>query len=303
MNLEKDIEQFSNDFKISMNFNYSLKNHNWFNIGGKTKVFFKAETLNDLCKFMKLFGEKINFFLLGAGSNILVKDTGFDGVIIKLGKSFSNISLLNDETIIAGSAALDHQVSNFAKDNGIGGLEFLSCIPGSVGGGIRMNSGCYGTEFKDILLSVQAIDKNGNILTIPSSKIKFDYRKNSLPKELIFLSASLKGQKKTQKDIQSKINFLKEKKSETQPSQIKTGGSTFKNPKNQTQKKVWELINEIIPKNKMFGDAAISDKHSNFFVNKKNASYDQMKQLIDYVRLEIEKQTGIKLELEIEIVG
>ena len=303
MNLEKDIEQFSNDFKISMNFNYSLKNHNWFNIGGKTKVFFKAETLNDLCKFMKLFGEKINFFLLGAGSNILVKDTGFDGVIIKLGKSFSNISLLNDETIIAGSAALDHQVSNFAKDNGIGGLEFLSCIPGSVGGGIRMNSGCYGTEFKDILLSVQAIDKNGNILTIPSSKIKFDYRKNSLPKELIFLSASLKGQKKNQKDIESKINFLKEKKSETQPSQIKTGGSTFKNPKNQTQKKVWELINEIIPKNKMFGDAAISDKHSNFFVNKKNASYDQMKQLIDYVRLEIEKQTGIKLELEIEIVG
>ena len=303
MNLEKDIEQFSNDFKISMNFNYSLKNHNWFNIGGKTKVFFKAETLNDLCKFMRLFGQKINFFSLGAGSNILVKDTGFDGVIIKLGKSFSNISLLNDETIIAGSAALDHQVSNFAKDKGIGGLEFLSCIPGSVGGGIRMNSGCYGTEFKDILLSVQAIDKNGNILTIPSSKIEFDYRKNNLSKELIFLSASLKGRKKTQKDIESKINFLKGKKSETQPSQIKTGGSTFKNPKNQTQKKVWELINEIIPKNKVIGDAAISDKHSNFFVNKKNASYDQMKQLIDFVRLEIEKQTGIKLELEIEIVG
>ncbi len=303
MNLEKDIEQFSSDFKISMNFNYSLKNHNWFNIGGKTKVFFKAETLNDLCKFMKLFGKKINFFSLGAGSNILVKDTGFDGVIIKLGKSFSNISLLNDETIVAGSAALDHQVSNFAKENGIGGLEFLSCIPGSVGGGIRMNSGCYGTEFKDILLSVQAINKNGNILTIPSSKIKFEYRKNNLPKELIFLSASLKGRKKNQKDIESKINVLKVKKSETQPSQIKTGGSTFKNPKNQTQKKVWELINEIIPKNKMFGDAAISDKHSNFFVNKKNASYDQMKQLIDFVRLEIEKQTGIKLELEIEIVG
>ena len=303
MKIDKDIEQFSIDSNINMNFNYSLKNHNWFNIGGKTKVFFKAETLNDLSRFMKYFGKKINFFSLGAGSNILVKDSGFDGVTIKLGKSFSNISLLNDETIIAGSAALDHKVSNFAKDNGIGGLEFLSCIPGSIGGGIRMNSGCYGTEFKDILLSVQAIDKNGNILTIPSSKIKFDYRKNSLPKELIFLSASLKGLKKTQKDIESKINFLKEKKSETQPSQIKTGGSTFKNPKNQTQKKVWELINEIIPKNKMFGDAAISDKHSNFFVNKKNASYDQMKQLIDYVRLEIEKQTGIKLELEIEIVG
>ena len=166
-----------------------------------------------------------------------------------------------------------------------------------------MNAGCFGREVKDILISVQASDVEGNIFTIPSDKIKFDYRKNSLPKELIFLSASLTGLKKTQKDIESKINFLKEKKSETQPSQIKTGGSTFKNPKNQTQKKVWELINEIIPKNKMFGDAAISEKHSNFFVNKKNASYDEMKQLIDHVRLEIEKQTGIKLELEIEIVG
>tara|TARA_S200000501_G_scaffold354927_1_gene376086 strand:- start:667 stop:1578 length:912 start_codon:yes stop_codon:yes gene_type:complete len=303
MNIEKDIEKFSNDSNINVNFNYSLKKHNWFNIGGNTKVFFKAETLNDLSKFMRRFGSKINFFSLGAGSNILVKDSGFDGVIIKLGKSFTNISLLNDETIIAGSAALDHKVSNFAKDNGIGGLEFLSCIPGSIGGGIRMNSGCYGTEFKDILLSVQAIDKNGSILTIPSSKINFEYRKNDLSKELIFLSASIKGKKKSQKDIEKKINFLKAKKLETQPSQIKTGGSTFKNPKNQTEKKVWELINEIIPRDKIFGDAAISGKHSNFFVNKKNASYDQMKQLIDFVTSEIENETGIKLELEIEIVG
>ncbi len=303
MNTEKEIEQFSNQFNINMNYNYSLKNYNWFNIGGKTKVFFKAEKLNDLSKFMKLFGKKINFFSLGAGSNILVKDTGFDGATIKLGKSFSNISLLNDETIIAGSAALDHKVSSFAKDNGIGGLEFLSCIPGSIGGGIRMNSGCYGTEFKDILLSVQVIDNNGNIFTIPASKINFEYRKNDLSKDLIFLSASLKGQKKAQKDIEKKINFLKEKQNKTQPSQIKTGGSTFKNPKNQTKKKVWELINEIIPKNKMFGDAAISHKHSNFFVNKKNATYDQMKQLIDFVCLQIKKETGVKLELEIEIVG
>ena len=303
MKIKKDIEKFSNDYKISMNFDYSLKNYNWFNIGGKTKVFFKAETLNDLSKFMKLFGKKINFFSLGAGSNILVKDSGFNGVTIKLGKSFSNISLLNNETIIAGSAALDHQVSNFAKNNGIGGLEFLSCIPGSIGGGIRMNSGCYGTEFKDILLSVQVIDNNGIIYTIPASKINFEYRKNNLSKDLIFLSASLKGQKKIQKDIEEKIYLLKQNKIKTQPSKIKTGGSTFKNPKNQTQRKVWELINEIIPKNKIFGDAAISEKHSNFFVNKKNATYDQMKQLIDFVCTKIEKETGIKLELEIEIVG
>ena len=302
MIIKKDIEKFSKEFSININFDQSLKKHNWFNIGGNSKIYFKAEKLNHLSKFIKKFGKKINFFPLGVGSNVLFKDSGYNGVIIKLGRSFSNISLLNNETIIAGSAALDYQVSNFAKENNIGGLEFLSCIPGSIGGGIKMNSGCYGLEFKDILLSVQAIDRNGNIFTIPASKINFEYRKTDLAKDLIFLSATLKGKKGDKKEIEKKIIFLKEKKSKTQPSQIKTGGSTFKNPKNQTKKKVWELINEIIPKDTEFGDAAISDKHSNFFINKKNATFDQMKKLIDFVRSKVKKETGIKLELEIEIV-
>ena len=147
-----------------------------------------------------------------------------------------------------------------------GGFEFLSCIPGTVGGGLKINSGCYGREFKDILLSVQVIDrKNGLIKTIPSSQINLGYRKSDLHKDYIYLSASFKGKKKKSEEIENEINFLKNKKNISQPSKIKTGGSTFKNPIDQTTKKAWELIKESVPENINFGDASISKKHSNFF--------------------------------------
>ena len=187
------LKKFSEQTNGKLIFDYDLKKTNWFNIGGNAKAFFKPENLKDLINFLKNFGNKENFFILGAGSNILIKDQGFDGIVIKLGKNFSNISLLPNKTIIAGSASIDKKVSEFASENDIGGLEFLSCIPGSIGGGIRMNSGCFGVEFKDILLSVQAINREGKVLTIPSSNIKFEYRTNDLPKDLIFLSASFKG--------------------------------------------------------------------------------------------------------------
>ena len=193
-------------------FDYDLKKTNWFNIGGKTKAFFKPENLDDLISFLKNFGNKENFFILGVGSNILIKDQGFDGVVIKLGKNFSNISLLPNKTIIAGSASIDKKVAEFASENDIGGLEFLSCIPGSVGGGVRMNSGCFDSEFKDILVSVQAINKFGKVLTIPSSSIKFDYRKNDLPRDLIFLSASFKGKFKRKDIVKKEMETLKKKK-------------------------------------------------------------------------------------------
>ena len=165
-----------------------------------------------------------------------------------------------------------------------------------------MNSGCFGTEFKDILLSVQAVDRAGNVLTIPSVNIKFEYRTNDLSKDLIFLSASFKGKFKN-KDIAKKdMETLKKKKEETQPTRIKTGGSTFKNPITQTNEKVWKLIKSSIPANSSFGDAMISEKHSNFFVNKNNATYKDMKELIDLVRNSVREKTGINLDLEIEIV-
>ena len=284
-------------------FDYDLKKTNWFNIGGKTKAFFKPENLEDLISFLKNFGNKEKIFILGVGSNILIKDQGFDGVVIKLGKNFSNISLLPNKTIIAGSATTDKKVAEFACENDIGGLEFLSCIPGSVGGGVRMNSGCFDNEFKDILLSVQALDRSGKVLTIPSSSIKFDYRKNDLPRDLIFLSASFKGKFKRKDIVKKEMEIFKKKKDKAQPTQVKTGGSTFKNPIKQTNKKVWELIKSSVPKNTTFGGAMISDKHSNFFVNKNNATFNDMKKLIDFVKKNVKEKTGIDLDLEIEIVG
>ena len=298
----EELNKFQESIDGKFIFDYNLKNTNWFNIGGKAKVFFKPKNLNELVKFLKNFGNKEKILVLGAGSNILINDKSFNGVVIKLGKNFSNISLLPDKTIVAGSAASDEKLSDFACENNIGGLEFLSCIPGTVGGGLKMNSGCFKKEFKDILLSVQAVDMNGKILSIPSSRIKFGYRENDLPKDLIFLSASFKGDFKEKKEIEEFTKFLKNKKDISQPTRIKTGGSTFKNPVNQTNQKVWKLIKESVPLDTKFGDAEISNKHCNFFVNKNNASFDDMKKLIHFVKENVKLKTGINIETEIEII-
>jgi len=296
------IEEFAKHIKSELKFDYNLKKLNWFNIGGDAKVFFKPDNLDDLVTFLKTFGKSEKIFVLGAGSNILITDNKFDGFVVKLGKNFSNISLLQNNIIVAGSAVSDKNLSNFAMENNIGGFEFLSCIPGTIGGGLRINSGCFGKEFKDILLSVQVIDRNGVIKTIPSSKIKFGYRHSPLDKDLIFLSASFQGKKKNREEINKEINKLKEEKNRRQPSRIKTGGSTFKNPINQTDIKVWELIKTSISTTKSFGDAKISEKHCNFLVNSKNAKFEDMMKLINFIKSEVEKKKNIKLETEIEII-
>ena len=165
-----------------------------------------------------------------------------------------------------------------------------------------MNAGCFDKEFKDILLSIQSIDKMGNVRTIPSKEINFDYRKNNLSDDFIFLSASFKGKKSSTLKIKDEINKLKTIKEKNQPTKIKTSGSTFKNPISQTNKKVWELIRESVPLDKSFGDAYISNKHCNFFVNKGDAKFDDMKNLIDFVAEEVLEKTGISLEKEIKIL-
>ncbi len=296
------LESFSNKINSKFLFDYDLKKSNWFNIGGKTKSYFKPDTLDDLVLFLKKFGEKERVLVLGAGSNILITDKKFDGVVIKLGRNFSNLSLLPNKIIVAGSAVTDKKLSEFAMDNNIGGFEFLSCIPGTVGGGLRINSGCFGSEFKDILVSVQVIDKKGNIKTIPSSSIKFGYRQSPLDKDFIFLSASFKGKIKEKNEIEKIVKKLKNQKDEVQPTKIKTGGSTFKNPIDQTNIKVWELIKKSVPLESKFGDAKISNKHCNFFVNSGEATFNDMIKLIEFVRKNVKLKTGIKLETEIEII-
>ena len=296
------LQNLLNDFRDDVKFEYDLKKKNWFNIGGKSKVYYRANNLKDLIKFLKKINENEKIFILGAGSNTLITDNLYNGVVIKLSKDFNNISLLKDDIIIAGSGVLDKTLSEFALKNNLSGFEFLSCIPGTVGGGIRMNAGCFGKEFKDILLSIQAIDKKGNVITIPKKNIKFEYRKNDLSEDLIFLSASFRGFKKDKGIIENEIRLLKEKKEQAQPTKIKTSGSTFKNPIDQSNKKVWQLIKESVPLEKSFGDASISQKHCNFFVNKGNAKFEDMKKLINFVSESVFKKTGVKLETEIKIL-
>ena len=290
------------DFDKNVIYDQDLKKKSWFNIGGKSKVFYKAENLKDLVKFLKLLDNKEKIFIIGAGSNTLISDNIFDGVVIKLSKNFNRISLLREDVIISGSGVLDNSLSSFAAENNLSGFEFLSCIPGSIGGGIKMNAGCFGREFKDILLSIQAIDQKGNLITIPSKEIKFDYRNNDLSEDLIFLSASFKGVKSTFNKVNNEVIKMKSLKEKNQPMRIKTGGSTFKNPINQTDKKVWELIRESVSIDTKFGDAYISEKHSNFFVNKGNATFNDMKKLIDFVSKKVLEKTGIKLDKEIKIL-
>ncbi len=301
MQLE-ELKKFSNEIKSKFLFDYDLKKSNWFNIGGKTKVYFKPDNLSDLALFLKKFGTKEKIHVLGAGSNTLISDNTFEGVIIKLGKNFSNISILPNGIIIAGSACSDKKLSDFALENALGGFEFLACIPGTIGGGLKMNAGCFNREFKDILVSIQAIDREGRVLTIPANKVMFEYRGNDLSENLIFLSASFKGYNKDKEEIKNEVIELKNKKDIAQPTKIKTSGSTFKNPINQSDKKVWELIKESVPQDLSFGDACISDKHSNFFVNKNNASFNDMIKLINLVEEKVKKKTGIVLEKEIKIL-
>ena len=295
-------EQLSIEFNDNVKFDYDLKKKNWFNIGGKTKIYFKASNLKDLINFLKKIENKEKIFILGGGSNTLITDKTYDGVVIKLTNNFNNISLLSNEIIIAGSAVSDKSLSEFAMNNDLGGFEFLSCIPGTVGGGIKMNAGCFGREFKDILISIQAINKIGQVITIPAKDINFKYRDSSLPDNLIFLSASFKGKKKNSNLIDKEMTELKKKKEEAQPTIIKTSGSTFKNPLDQTEKKVWQLIKESVSLEKSFGDACISKKHCNFFVNKGDAKFDDMKKLIEFVSESVLKKTGVKLETEIKIL-
>ncbi|QIZ21377.1 UDP-N-acetylmuramate dehydrogenase [Candidatus Pelagibacter giovannonii] len=298
----KEIRKFSNEISSKIDFDYDLKKSNWFNIGGQTKVYFRPDSLPDLILFLKKFGEKEKIHILGAGSNTLISDEKFDGVVIKLGKNFSNISILPNDVVIAGSACPDKKLSDFALNNGIGGFEFLACIPGTIGGGLKMNAGCFNKEFKDVLVSIQAIDTNGQVLTIPASKVIFKYRSNDLKEDLIFLSASFKGTKKNKEEIEKEVLELKKKKDNAQPTKLKTSGSTFKNPIDQTDKKVWELIKDSVPLDISFGDAHISNKHYNFFVNKNNASFEDMNKLIEFVKTSVEKKTGVVLEKEIKIL-
>ena len=283
--------------------NVSLSNYSWFNLGGNAEYFYKAKDKNQLIEFLKEVRNKnLKTTIIGAGSNILFRDKGVRGAVIKLGKDFSFIKMVDKNILEVGAATLDRMVANFAKDNNLGNLEFLSCIPGSIGGAIAMNSGCYDNDISKVLLSIKAIHKNGlSEIEIKKEDIKFLYRGNNLPDDLIIISAKLKGTINKKNIIEKKQSDLISRKKTSQPSQIKTCGSTFKNISK--DKKAWMLIKAAGCDNLKEGDAMISKKHCNFFVNNGNARSLDIENLINKVKKKVFEKTGINLELEIKIIG
>ena len=283
--------------------NIKLSSYSWFNLGGPAEFLFKPDNKNQLIEFLKENSKiKTKITVLGAGSNTLIRDKGVKGVVIKLGKSFSSINLVNKNIIEVGAAVLDRKISNFAAENNIGNLEFLSCIPGSIGGAVIMNSGCYNNDISKVLVSINVI----NILTCEEKEIKkediqFFYRGTNLANELIITSVKLIGNTMDKKIILKKQEELIKKKKLSQPSQIKTCGSTFKN--HSDKKKAWQLIKSTGCDVFKEGDAVISKKHCNFFVNNGNANSSDIEKLINKVRQTVSEKTGVDLELEIKIIG
>ena len=300
MKFISQIKEMKDKISGQILFNESLSKHSWFNLGGPAKVIYKPKNLFELSTFLKNIKGFDKIKVLGVGSNTLIRDGGFEGIIIKLGKSFSHLSLLDQNTLIAGASALDKNVSDFAMKNLLTGFEFLSCIPGTIGGGIRMNSGCYEEDISKILLSVQVIDLSGKMKVIYSQDIKFSYRSCDLENNLIFISATFKGKIENKSNIQKKINSLVERKKKDQPSKIKTCGSTFKNPLNN---KAWKLIKDSGCAEMKIGEAHISEKHCNFFVNNGNAKSEDLENLIRKVKSKVLEKTGVHLELELQIIG
>jgi len=300
MNLNENlIKKFGDSFSQNVN----LSNYSWFNLGGPAEFFFKPKDKNQLIEFL-IAAKKINLktIILGAGSNTLVRDNGVKGAVIKLGSNFSFTKLVDKEIVEVGAATLDRKVANFAKDNDIANFEFLSCIPGSIGGAVIMNSGCYDDDISKILLSIRVIDVDNCIeKEIRYEDIKFLYRGTNLPKNLIIISVKLNGKISNKNKIEKKQIELISKKKLSQPSQIKTCGSTFKNISK--EKKAWMLIKDSGCNEFKEGDAMISEKHCNFFVNNGNAKSADIERLINKVKKTVYTKTGVNLELEIKIIG
>ena len=294
---------FIKKFEENFSHNVNLSNYSWFNLGGNAEYFFKAKNKKQLIEFLRESKKQnLNTSILGAGSNTLFRDNGVKGAVIKLGNEFSYTKLVNKNILEVGAATLDRKVANFAKENNVGNLEFLSCIPGSIGGAIIMNSGCYENDISKVLLSIRAIDKKRlSVIEIKKKDIKFLYRGTNLSNDLIIISAKLQGTTSVIEKIEKKQSDFIEKKKSSQPSQIKTCGSTFKNVSK--DKKAWMLIKESGCEDYREGDAMISHKHCNFFVNNGNAKSSDIENLINKVRKKVQEKTGVDLELEIKIVG
>jgi len=280
--------------------NFQLANVTWFGVGGPADILFKPADSEDLAHFLKEKPTDLNYTILGVGSNLLVRDGGIRGVVIRLGKEFNHITQHQDELIV-GAGTLDVNVSQFCAERGLGGLEFLSGIPGVIGAALAMNAGAYGSEIADCLIKLEAVDSLGNIHIIDKKDCGFKYRGNSLGSDLVFTKAYLRVIPGTDPhEIQAKIDHIQQQREDTQPIRSKTSGSSFKNPDGY---KAWQLIDQAGCRGLRHGDAIISPKHCNFLINLGNATAKEIEELGEMVREKVFKQSSIMLEWEIKIIG
>ena len=281
-------------------FDKNLAQYTWFNVGGKADAVFEPYDLNDLVFFLNNVDKSIPITVIGGGSNLLIRDGGVDGVVIILKNTFKNV-YLEDDFLIAECGALNSKIFNFAKNNSIDNFTFLGTIPGTIGGAIRGNAGCYGNEIKDILLSVDAIDLQGNIKTYKVEDCKFEYRKNNLPDDLIFTKAKFKISKNmTKEEIENSFNEMQQKRINSQPQGVKTAGSTFKNL---PDKPAWKIVQELGYQNKEINGAKMSEKHANFMVNTGTAKAKDLENLGNAIIKDAKEKLGLNLEWEIKIIG
>ena len=276
-----------------------LANLIWFRTGGAAEVLFRPEDEADLQTFLKNLRGEVPVTIIGIGSNLLVRDGGVRGVVIKLGKPFGNITLEND-LITAGAGATDVAVAHFAHDAALTGLEFLRGIPGTVGGALRMNAGAYGVEIRDVFHSARAVDRAGVVHTLRAGDMGFSYRKTQVPADWIFVSGSFRAAPGDKKIIKAKMDQIQAAREATQPMRVKTGGSTFKNPKGQN---AWALIDAAGCRGLTVGGARVSDKHCNFLINTGAASASDLETLGEKVRRRVLEKQGISLQWEIERIG
>ena len=271
----------------------------WFRVGGPAEVVFKPADLDDLCSFLRDKPSDVPVTVLGVGSNILVRDGGVPGVVIRLGRTFTTIET-NEDRVIAGASALDLNVALTCRDAAIGGLEFLSGIPGTIGGALRMNAGAFGKEIGDVLTWVDLLDSQGNLKRMAPDMMGLSYRHCALPEDVIFLRAELQGYPDDRDRISQAIDTIRTEREQAQPVKVQTGGSTFANPAGH---KAWQLIDAAGCRGLRIGGAMVSEKHCNFLINTGHASAADIETLGETVRQRVHQTSGIMLEWEIRRIG
>lgn len=282
--------------------NMPLSRLTWFRVGGGASVVFTPADESDLCDFMANTPHDIPLLVIGMGSNMLVRDGGFDGVVIRLSKL--NTITVNGDTITAQAGAGDLPIARTCAKSNISGLEFLSGIPGTMGGAIRMNAGAYGTEITDVFVSCRAVDRNGVIHTLTHDQMGFTYRHSTLPDDWIVLSATLRGTLEQDTTalsaITERMDDIQQKRTHSQPTKSRTGGSTFKNPDGHS---AWQLVDNAGMRGYTLGGAMVSEQHCNFLINTGNATASDLENLGNLVRDKVQENSGITLQWEIKRIG